>query len=273
MGNYKRYYRKAKTNVKKKRKKVFSSVFHSSYFWFFLILLVLGGLLLYFFFFSSFFQIKKIEVIGNRKTPSEKIEKVISTNIEKEIGIFRTKNIFLIDIRKAENSILKDFPEISEILIKRKFPETLIVKVTERKPVAIFCQEEKCFLIDKKGIIFEKYQGEKSDLIINKDDFKKNLNTGEEIFDEGRMKKIITIKNEMKILKIPLVKISEISNKRINILTKYGWQAYFNPERNLEWQLTELSILLRKISPEKRKNLKYIDLRFNKVYIYPEGII
>jgi len=35
--------------------------------------------------------------------------------------------------------------------------------------------------------------------------------------------------------------------------------------------LTELSILLKeRIPPEKRRNIEYIDLRFEKIYIFPE---
>ena len=59
-----------------------------------------------------------------------------------------------------------------------------------------------------------------------------------------------------------------VSNSRFNAKTQEGWEIYFNPKENLDWQLTELALVLKqKIPPDERKNLEYIDLRFNKVYI------
>jgi len=53
----------------------------------------------------------------------------------------------------------------------------------------------------------------------------------------------------------------------LDVKTAEGWEIYFNLEENLSWQLTQLYLLLeRKISPEERRTLQYIDLRFNKIY-------
>ncbi len=58
----------------------------------------------------------------------------------------------------------------------------------------------------------------------------------------------------------------------MNVNTADGWEVYFNPKGDLNWQITELAAILENRIPlEKRKNLKYIDLRFNKVYIFPEN--
>jgi|YNPNPStandDraft_1061719.scaffolds.fasta_scaffold47941_2 hypothetical protein len=45
------------------------------------------------------------------------------------------------------------------------------------------------------------------------------------------------------------------------------WEIYFNPANDLSLDLTKLRLLLEKvISSEQRKNLQYIDLRFQKAY-------
>ena len=71
------------------------------------------------------------------------------------------------------------------------------------------------------------------------------------------------------------IKIKEallISENRLNIKTLEGWEIYFNPKKDLNWQIEEIKILLeQKISPENRENLEYVDLRFEKIYIYPES--
>jgi len=73
-------------------------------------------------------------------------------------------------------------------------------------------------------------------------------------------------------LKIPIQEIRIASEKRIDVETMQGWSIYFNPKRDLDWQLEEFGILLKeKISIENRENLEYVDLRFEKIYIYPEN--
>jgi len=58
-----------------------------------------------------------------------------------------------------------------------------------------------------------------------------------------------------------------VSEERLNIAVSEGWEIYFNTEGDLDWQIKELWIVLEKqISPEKRKNLEYVDLRFSRVF-------
>ena len=65
------------------------------------------------------------------------------------------------------------------------------------------------------------------------------------------------------------IELAEIvSDRRLNIKTSEGWEIYFNLQEDIDWQLTELALILKeKISPEKRGEIKYIDLRFEKVFI------
>lgn len=62
-----------------------------------------------------------------------------------------------------------------------------------------------------------------------------------------------------------------MSEEKIDVRTAEGWAIYFNLKENLNWQITKLAAVLEKRIPQgKRENLKYIDLRFEKVYIFPE---
>ena len=59
-----------------------------------------------------------------------------------------------------------------------------------------------------------------------------------------------------------------VSDRRFNAKTAEGWEVYFTPKEDLNWQITELkAVLENEISPERRGNLEYIDLRFEKIYI------
>jgi len=55
--------------------------------------------------------------------------------------------------------------------------------------------------------------------------------------------------------------------ERLNIKTSENWQIYFNLESDINLQITKLNLPLKEeISPEKRENLEYIDVRFSRAY-------
>ncbi|MCK4453815.1 FtsQ-type POTRA domain-containing protein [Candidatus Parcubacteria bacterium] len=240
-----------------KRKK---SLLKNKFFWFGVLILAIVVSLSYFLFFHSFFQIKNIEIFGNEKLKTEQIESLIE----------KDKNIFLFNIDKNKKKILENFPEITELLLEKDFPRSIKIQIEERKPVAIFCQNEKYFFIDKKGIVYEKAEANSmlkiKNLTLNKE---LELRLGDEILTENQLNQIIYIETKLKEnLEIQIELAEIVSDQRLNIKTSEGWEIYFNIQEDIDWQLIELGLILKqKISPEKRGEIKYIDLRFEKVFI------
>jgi len=211
----------------------------------------LGGLT-YFLIFSSVFQIKNISVLGTEKASAEEIRIIISNN---------TKNIFFTDLKKINVMILERYPEIANVNIKRNIPDSLSVQIEERKSVAVFSKNEEYFFIDKEAIIFEKILERPSKMLIIKSE---QDSIGKEQLDQILKIDSILIND----LKIPIQEIKIVSERKLNVETLEGWNIYFNLKKDLDWQIEELSILLKeKISLENRENLEYIDLRFEKIFI------
>lgn len=266
--NYRRSYR-----VKKKK-----SILKNKFFWIgiFILITIIG--FFYFFFLSDFFQIKEIIINNNgEKVSAEDIQPTIEKEIKEKILFFETKSIFSVNLNKIKNTILNEFPQIAELEIKRKFPQTLILSVKERKRVGIFCEknliEEKinCFFLDKEGVIFEEFSGENQMLRIQKEKPTENLKLGQKIIENEIIDAILKTENYLKEdLKIPLESVIIVSQERINLKTSEGWEIYINPQNDLTWQLTKLKAVLKEeISEEKRKNLEYIELRF-KDRVFPK---
>lgn len=246
-------YRYKKSFRTKKKKSVFN-IFKNKFFW--LGVLVLGVLsgLAYVFIFSSVFQIKEIQISGAEKVPVEEIGQIISDN---------SNNIFLANFGKINKIILEKYLQIGKINLERKLPDILLAEVEERKPVAVFCNQD-CFFIDKEGVSFERVSEIPPEMLIVKIE---GLSSSE----GAKLLKIDQVLKIKSIQGISIEEISLISNTRFNAKTTEGWEIYFNPEENLDWQLRELDLILKqKLPPEKRGNLQYIDLRFNRVFIYPE---
>ncbi len=291
-------YKYKKSYRTRKKRSVFN-VFKNKFFWLGLLFFIILSGLTYLFIFSSFFQIKEIKISGNIKVSVEELRNNIAGQIDKRIIFFDTKSIFLTNLKKINKMLLEKFPQIAKVDLDREFPSSLLAQIEERKPVAIFSEIENYFFIDKEGIIFEKVsvvdphtkrgqgaEGTENNevsprygvgvdpqiLKIKKSALVIDLELGKEIIGKEQLDQILKINSKLKDdLKIPIEEVLTISKKRINAKTSEGWEVYFNPERDLEWQLTELSILLKeRIPPEKRRNIEYIDLRFEKIYIYPE---
>jgi hypothetical protein len=149
----------------------------------------------------------------------------------------------------------------------------LDIFIEERKGVGVFCSEFNCFLFDKKGVIFKEVEKSKIDLV----DFVFKLNPENEdfflskkIFDEETIEKVLKAKDYL--VNNLALKPNEVyiypSQKRFDINLKEGWEIYFTLSDKLDWQLVSLKSILEKgVSPEKKERLKYIDLRFNNVFV------
>jgi len=257
MAKYKSYRKPYRI---KKRK----SIFKNRFFWLSILGLVIVGGIFYLLVFSAFFRIEKVIVSGNEEIPKERIQDIVKENLERKIIFFKSKSIFLIDLKKIKENVLNIFPQIGEIEITRGFPDTLNLKVAERKEVGIFCHQDTCFLLDKEGIIFENVPEEMQLLKIQRLNFDREIKLGERIIEKEILSPILEAETKLREdFKIPVKEISIASNERVNFKTSDDWEIYLNPQKDMSWQLTKLKVDLENLIPfERRKDLEYIDLRF-----------
>jgi hypothetical protein len=248
--------------VKKKK-----SIFKNFYFWLLVIGIAISIFLFYFFCFHSFFQVKEIKIFDNEEVPSQEIISLLEKEITRDILFWESKSIFFVEFKKLEERVLKEFPKIEEVSFGKDYPETITLFVKERKPVAIFEQEGRLFFLDKKGVVF-KDASEKKDWLVIKSNERRNVDFGSSLFEEEIMEKILIAEEELVDSDINIVFFDIINYQRFNVLVEEGWEIYFNLEDDVVQQVLNLNLILEKeISPEKRDNLEYVDLRFgNQVY-------
>lgn len=259
----------ARRTYKKRRKiKKKKPIFRNFYFWLAILLIIFVSGLFCLSVFWEKIQVGEIKISGNQKIESEEIRKIVSENITWKIFFKETKSILFIRKNKLKKDILNFFPGIEEVKINRNFPDILIIGVKEREPYAIFCDRE-CFLIDKKGVIFKKEDGPINDWpIISFLEDSGDIFLGSKVVEKDFFDILESIQKTLKDeLKIDIIEVATDGNKRLNIKTNEGWEAYFNLGENTDLQVLKLNLLLKEeISPEERKGLEYIDLRFTRVY-------
>lgn len=238
----KKYYKKP-YRVRKRK-----SILKNRFFWLGILFLSAASGIFYLLLFSGIFQIKNINITGGEKILKEDIKSLVPGG-----------NIFSVDAEKIRKDILDKFPKIAEVEIHTKFFNTLNILVKERQPAAVWCENDKCFLIDRAGLIFEEVSTS-TDLI--------RITGLKEMLNKERISQILDIQSKLRDASgVTTTQAFIAAEKRLNIKTFEGWEIYFNSDGDLDWQLQELSLVLEKqIPPEKRRNLEYIDLRFSRVY-------
>jgi len=266
--SYRRKHVRNKINKNKPKK----SIFKMPIFWFFLLSLIIFSTGIYFCLFFSKIQIKNITITGNQKVNLQELEKIIDNSVKKNFINFRelkisSNSFFLTNTKNIQHEILNYSPVIKKVTVSKKFPESLNVLIEERKKIAIFCQNEKCFNIDDTGIIFENSIYPTENIFIVRQ--AKNidyLNLGTNVISENLIKTITEIEKSLKNnFQINLIEALIINSIRMDIKTEEGWQIYFDTteDSNINLQLTKLNLLLKdEITPDIRQNLEYIDLRF-----------
>ncbi len=94
----------------------------------------------------SYFEVNNIDIQGNRYVSAEQILELS--------GIKLKQNIFSVDLQKA-NQGLRSHPYLKLVMVERRLPQTIFIKVKERKGVALLEAPGGYYLIDKTGVILE----------------------------------------------------------------------------------------------------------------------
>jgi len=235
-----------------------------------ILFLILFLSLFYFLFFSPFFKIKEMKISGGDIKSASFSTRLL---IEK-MG----KNIFLFSVSKIEKEILKNCPNLKKAELHRKWPAGLVLTLEKRQPIALFClpsEPDNClFFIDEEGIVFEKgkndQEGDLLKIFSGSNNGKiEEIAPGEMVLSQEKIKQIVEISEGVKkVLKTnSCLKVFLGEGERVDLETEEGWKIYFDLSVDSKISLTKLKLLLGKeITPEKRVNLEYIDLRFSKAY-------
>ena len=181
---------------------------------------------------NHFFEIQNIEIINNN---------IISENeITKKLFHIYGKNILFIegsDLQKPLKSI--DFLE--KIEVKKKYPNTIIIKVYETKPIAILFKKNRKYLLDSSSNLitfgeniliddFPNVFGERAeqDFInfynqLENNNFPKQRVKNFYYFQIGRWD-LELLNNQ--IIKFPISKIPEAIQQSIELLNRENFKKY-----------------------------------------------
>lgn len=264
------------------------------YFWF-IFFIILG--LFYFCFYSDFFIIKKTEIFREKnieqKISNQQIENyILSIFLENRFLIFSQGNLLIFDEKSAENKIKDNFP-LEIVIISKRFPNKLKIIIGEKIPIAnLALLEQKYdqkeenqaistatttatsteryiyYLIDKKGDILEKTEEINTQFPLIYD-LKENAQYP--YLSEGKVSFILDLfekfPQRIQGLNISSFEIGDSKESGLTVVTSENWKIYFDFNEDIIQQLDKLFLVLDQKIKDQRKNLQYIDLRFeDRIY-------
>jgi hypothetical protein len=99
--------------------------------------------------------IKKVVVVGNNNITSGEISTITNQILDtRYMGLFTKRNALIYPKKHISNILSETYPRIESIGVETESLEILNIKITERKPSAIWCAAIACYLVDETGFIF-----------------------------------------------------------------------------------------------------------------------
>ncbi len=283
----KRY--KLQRRLKPKRSRV-KKLLESKFFWVGILgFFVLAGST-YGIFFTPFFQIKHIEIRGNKNIAEEELRHAVSEPLSGHVVLFKKSHFLLANATGLATEIRAVFPEIESVAVQKKFPDKVRVTVQERQGIATWCQNKtlrvelegsqeqmtrsirQCFTLDKQGVIFEEMESGK-EVILSAEGVEAAL--GDQVVAPVALERILQFQRSVDTFPLfeqvglRVLSLLIVSKERVNAGISEGWEIYFNPSSGVDWQIQKVKLVLeQEISSQRRPFLDYIDLRFgDQAYI------
>jgi len=204
--------------------------------------------------FLSTFNPKQFDLILEKKDPFFKIKNIEIKNnfliekneIEKRLNKIYKKNILF--IRKADiEGPLKGIDFFEKIEVKKKYPNTIIIKIFETKPVAVLFENEIKYLIDSSSNLIP---------------FKKNNNYNglPNVFGKEAAKHFVYFFNQLKKNNFPNKKIKNFYYFQIG---RWDLQLFNNKIIKYPYNRIEDAIIksIKLLNRKDFENYNTIDLR------------
>ena len=211
-------------------------------------------LLLITFIFLSSYNPNKFNLILEKNNKFFKIQNIIIVNnflikksvINEKLSEIYNKNIFLIK-RKDTEKLLKDIDFLKKIEVKKKYPNTLVVKIFETKPIAILFKNKTKYLLDNSSNLIS---------------FKENMNFNQlpGVFGDEAENNFVYFFNQLENNSFPINKIKNFYYFQIG---RWDLQLLNNKIIKFPYNNTENAIKesIELLDRKDFKNYNIIDLR------------
>lgn len=252
----------------RKRQVIFKLKIYGGLFAFLLLIIGFSYLAVY----SPIFQLKNIELVGNRDFKADELVQELKTffiNQSKLASILGPNNILI--WKKDVSQFKKSNPKIADLIITKDYPNRKIkIEIKEREKFGIWCiTTNSCSWFDRNGIIFAEAPFVEGALINKVSDFtNRQLVIGDKVFEQrflGNLLKIFKVLEESD-LGTGFLKLENLDFQEIIFSHPLGFKIYFSLRIDPGFTLAGI----RSVKETRLDKIDYIDFRVeNRVYYKP----
>lgn len=236
-------------------------------------------------FFHPHFNIRQITIIGAEKVSPAALNHLANQILNaKRWWLFNGRNYFSANTNGIEKKINQNYA-LEDLKIKTEFPSGLKIIIKE-KPAALLLQNSLAqlnsepknyyYLIDGEGKIIQKVDPEEINnatyltLLLLKFQENNNFPVKETVVAPATVKFLTFLQEkipEKTKINLSFAELADEEGRVVNLTVTEGWRIIVDRQNDWEKQMQVLTIFLRDKIKDNRKNLHYIDVRYeNRSY-------
>lgn len=209
---------------------------------------------------SPVFAVNEVVVSGVNSIDDDAISDAVHDLLDqKKLYVFQPhRSIVFLSADAVSTYLLDKYPSIAEVSIKKDYPHTLIVAISERHAIGQWCHEGECQLFDNKGSHWGSTLPSSGPLLLLVQDERQD---GE--FDTDILQGIMTAVDGLPELSIfpRKVILPDAEPGGIQITSNVNYGLYMNALGDVVDQLSVLSVFLADRAKDPSFSPQYIDLR------------
>ncbi|MBB6217003.1 cell division protein FtsQ [Anaerosolibacter carboniphilus] len=185
---------------------------------------------------TDLLSVQGIEIYGNENLTKEEI----MPSVESTMGF----NIFKVKLDSIASSVLAN-PYIKTVSVKRKLPNKLIVRISERKEAAVVPFMGTFLIIDEEGVVLKSALQTPGLKSINGLEFS-NFMEGSvlHVSDQEQLEKALSLAKAMKYIDEDIKEINVTNKKNMVIRFSKGLSCKIGEGENLDYKLQLLKGIL-----------------------------
>lgn len=214
--------------------------------------------------FSPWLKIQEVRVEGLQELQEEQVLSLLRESFWQDLAGIPHNSILLFDSGAVQEKLSSSLPVIAQVSLRRSWPQTLVVDITERKQIATWCRDASCFALDSKGVAYKEVENKGEYAVFRSPG---NPVLGQELVADSVLSLLFGFKETFErageTAQFSVAGFDIGQGGEIKAKTKEGWEILLDLEKSMEWQETKLRLVLQeKVPSERRGDLQYIDLRF-----------
>jgi len=212
------------------------------------------------FFFSPVFAITDIRVSGAQLIGDRQVHDVVQELLDRRtLQLFQpARNIILLDADAVIAQVTSRYDSIRSVVIRKHYPHTLDVTVTERVAFGLWCRETQCAYFDRDGAQWGSAVPSRGPLLVRVQDERPSADDAEQMIQA-----ILTARDGLPELGLRVLSVTlpAAAPGDMHVEVNKTYELFFDGNGDMTDQLVTLGVLLSDKAKDTTWAPHYIDLR------------